>query len=339
MRYILTSLGLAFALMLSAPALAADPIIDMHVHALAADEQGPPPLAMCTPINPMPTWDQREPWTAGLGAMFKSPKCADPIWSPTSDDEIRDKTLAIMAKRNIIGVVSGPYKRVMAWRALAPDRVLPGLMPANDELSKPKVLLDDFGKAKAAGQLTVIGELGFQYDGISPNDPRLENLWAAAEQVDVPVAIHIGPGPPGVAYLPGSGYRARLSSPLLLEEVLLKHPKLRINVMHAGYPMLDDTLALLYAHPQVYVDTGVIVYTLTRPAFYRYIQTLVDAGFGERIMFGSDQMVWPETIERSIAVIEEAPFLSAEQKRDILYNNAARFLRLDEATKAKHRAM
>ena len=47
--------------------------------------------------------------------------------------------------------------------------------------------------------------------------------------------------------------------------MLLKHPKLRINVMHAGYPMLDDTLALLYAHPQVYVDTGVIVYTLTRP--------------------------------------------------------------------------
>ena len=44
-------------------------------------------------------------------------------------DEIRDKTLAIMARRNIIGVVSGPYKRVMAWRALAPDRVLPALMP------------------------------------------------------------------------------------------------------------------------------------------------------------------------------------------------------------------
>lgn len=130
-----------------------------------------------------------------------------------------------------------------------------------------------------------------------------------------------------------------MSSPLLLEDVLVKHPKLRINVMHAGYPMLDDTLALLYAHPQVYVDTGVIVYSQPRPAFYRYLQTLVDAGFGERVMFGSDQMVWPETIERSIAVIDEAPFLSAQQKRDILYNNAARFLRLDEATQAKHRAM
>jgi uncharacterized protein len=54
------------------------------------------------------------------------------------------------------------------------------------------------------------------------------------------------------------------------------------------------------------------------------------------VMFGSDQMVWPGVIERSIVVIEEAPFLSEEQKRDILYNNAARFLRLSEAEIARH---
>ena len=332
-------IALAALMLATSPARAADPIIDMHLHAMGADEQGPPPLAMCAPISPMPTWDQRKPWTDGLIDMFKHPACADPIWSPTSDDEIRDKTLAIMRKRNIIGVVSGSYKRVMAWQALAPDRVLPGLIPDQAEMSKPKAMLDDFGKAQKAGQLAVIGELGFQYDGIAPNDPRLENLWAAAEALDIPVAIHVGPGPPGVAYLPGSGYRARMSSPLLLEDVLVKHPKLRINVMHAGYPILDDTLALLYAHPQVYVDTGVIVYTQPRPAFYRYLQALVDAGFGQRVMFGSDQMVWPEAIERSIMVIEEAPFLSPEQKRDILYNNAARFLRLDAATIARHKAM
>lgn len=326
-------------LLVGQAAQASQPILDMHLHALAADEQGPPPLAMCTPIDPMPTWDQRMPWTDGLTAMFKHPRCASPIWSPLSTEEIRDKTLAIMRRRNIIGVVSGPYRRVMDWKAKAPDRVLPSLMPTNAELGKPEVLLTSFGKAKAAGQVAVIGELGFQYDGIALDDPRLENLWATAEALDLPVAVHVGPGPPGVAYLPGSGYRARLSSPLLLEEVLLKHPKLRVNIMHAGYPMLDDTLAVLYAHPQVYVDTGVIVYTLPPRAFYRYLEALVDAGFGERVMFGSDQMVWPESIERSIAVIEKAPFLSARQKRDIFYNNAARFLRLDESIQAKHRQM
>ena len=47
-------------------------------------------------------------------------------------------------------------------------------------------------------------------------------------------------------------------------------------------------------------------------------------------------MVWPEAIARSIDVISEADFLSDEQKRDILYNNAAYFLRLSEAQKSLH---
>jgi len=106
--------------------------------------------------------------------------------------------------------------------------------------------------------------------------------------------------------------------------------------MHAGYPMLEDTLALMYAHPQVYVGTGVIVYTQPRAAFYRFLEGLVEAGFGNRVMFGSDQMVWPGVIERSVAVIEEAPFLSPREKRAILYDNAARFLRLSEQERARH---
>ena len=118
--------------------------------------------------------------------------------------------------------------------------------------------------------------------------------------------------------------------------VLVKHPKLRVDIMHAGYPMIDDLLAVLYAHPQVYVDVGIIVYNQPRPAFYRYLQVIVDAGFVNRVMFGSDQMVWPGTIERAIAVIDEAPFLSKQQKRDIFYNNAARFLRLSKEEVARH---
>jgi len=53
-------------------------------------------------------------------------------------------------------------------------------------------------------------------------------------------------------------------------------------------------------------------------------------------MFGSDQMGWPGVIERSIAVIEDAPFLGPTEKRDILYDNAARFLRLGADEIARH---
>lgn len=41
-----------------------------------------------------------------------------------------------------------------------------------------------------------------------------------------------------------------------MEEVLVRHPRLRVYLMHAGYPLLDDRLAVLYAHPQVSVDVG-----------------------------------------------------------------------------------
>ena len=48
-------------------------------------------------------------------AKFKKPACADPIWSPMTDDELMNQTLAIAERRNIIGVLSGPATRVAAW--------------------------------------------------------------------------------------------------------------------------------------------------------------------------------------------------------------------------------
>jgi predicted TIM-barrel fold metal-dependent hydrolase len=71
---------------------------------------------------------------------------------------------------------------------------------------------------------------------------------------------------------------------------------------------------------------------IPRTAFYDYLKALVAAGLGKRLMFGSDQMRWPEKIGDGLAAIEQAPFLTDQQKRDILFNNAARFLRIDESS-------
>jgi predicted TIM-barrel fold metal-dependent hydrolase len=52
-------------------------------------------------------------------------------------------------------------------------------------------------------------------------------------------------------------------------------------------------------------------------------------------MFGSNEMVWPQTIKVAIESIETADFLTPEQKRDIFYNNAVRFLRPDGKGQSK----
>ena len=321
MGTIATALALAAAPVISS---SPPPIIDMHMHALAADEQGPPPMGMCTPIGEFPEWDQRRSYGEIFQERFKKPACADPVWSPTTDEALMRETLAVMERLNVYGVLSGSYGQSSKWRKAAPNRFFPAYSFGNPKDVSP-ARLEQLHRNR---ELDVMGEVTTQYQGIEPTDPRLEPYWELAERLDIPVQLHVGTGPFGVAYMGAGGYRARLHSALTVEEVLVKHPKLRIYLAHAGYPMIDDLLALMYAHPQVYVDTGVIVFTQPRAAFYRYLQRIFEAGFGKRVMFGSDQMVWPGVIERSIQVINDAPFLTAEQKRDVLYNNAARFLRL-----------
>ena len=184
-----------------------------------------------------------------------------------------------------------------------------------------------------AGRVRVLGELVPEYVGMTPSDPRLEPYWQLAEELDLPVAIHMGPGPPAAAYesspvpYKSPNFRMTAGDPLLLEEVLLRHKRLRVYVMHAGWPRLEPMLALLYAHPNVYVDVAVLQFdvVMPRPAYLRYLHGLVESGFGKRIMFGSD---FANLQALGIDIIREADFLTAEQKADILCKNAARFLRL-----------
>jgi len=326
----------------SVPEAARPPVIDMHLHAARIDRG--PPTALCTPLDPpAPLWDQRRTFAEAYAEMVRSPACEDPVWSPESDEALMRETIGAMARANVVGVLGGfGFERsavIDDWLAAAPERFIPGA-PCLPTL--PDCTVDDLRELHAAGKLDVLAELYVHYLGMAPDDERLEPYWALAEELDIPVGIHIAAAiAPGLAYLaaPEAGVRARLHRPLALEDALVRHPRLRVYVMHAGYPMLDDMQALLYAHPQVYVDVAAIVWHLPREGFYRYLEALVDAGFAERVMFGSDNLQFPGLIERSIAVIEEAPFLNEEQKRDILYNNAARFLRLSEEEIARHRAM
>jgi len=318
--------GTIFALLVACPAFAAPryAIIDMHMHAEEAiDDYGPPPVTVCAPYEIWPARDPGKPITAYLQDFSGAPDCRHPVLSAPTLDELRQQSLAQLSKHNMLAVVSGSEHRVAEWKAAGGDRVISAI--GNIELPSIATLR----AAHKAGHLQVLGEIVAQYDGVPPNDPSLEPYYALAEELDIPVGIHVGPGPPGIAYFASPKMRITMSRATLLEEVLVRHPRLRLYVMHAGWPFADDMIALLYAHPQVYVDTGIIDYAYRRSDFHAYLKRLVDAGFEKRIMFGSDQMIWPGTIDTAIAGIRDAPFLSETQKRDILHDNAARFLRIE----------
>ena len=296
------------------------PIIDMHLHAQRASAQGPPGGAVCMPTVEFLGWDPRVPLNPGALA-----RCPKPVTGAKTDEELMRRTIAIMERENIIGVTSGP--QLATWQAVSPDRFIPGLLTSFDRFSP-----DTIRTLISSGAVKVLAEVTTQYRGLPPNAPELAPYWAIAEELDVPVGIHMaGAGPPGIPLMGQRRYRAAHGNPLLLEDVLTRHPKLRVYISHAGFPYIDDLISLMILYPQVHVDIGVIAWAMPRPEFHRFLQRLVDAGMGQRIMFGSDQMVWPEAIEATIEAIETASFLTPHARRAIYYDNARKFLRLDRS--------
>lgn len=270
------------------------PVFDAHVHAMVSDER----------------WD----------ANLSNPVSGVPLTARNSVDHRRE-TLRELRRLGVTrAVVSGDWKAVLEWKSEAPELVIASYAFA-DELPDVSFLR----KEHAAGRLEALGEIAVQYIGMAPDDPRLEPYYALAEELDLPIGIHIGPGRRGAAYRGTPKYRMALTDPLALEDVLTKHPRMRLYIMHAAWPRLDDLLGLLYAHPQVYVDVGVIVWNQPAAEFNHFLRRIVDAGYGKRVMFGSDQMVWTDAISLGINRIKSAAFLSESQKRDILFNNAQEF--------------
>jgi predicted TIM-barrel fold metal-dependent hydrolase len=300
-------------------------VIDVHVHAMDGNSPGLAP--MCPNTSKFTASDPSEKeeqfgWT--------KEQCSPALY-PSAPGEYMKDVLAEMERLNVTAVVFGDPQSVQKWKDAAPRRVIPGTSFQNGTILAQRVALEELRKNFTTGGFKVMGEIGLQYEGISPSDPSVEAYFALAEELDIPVAVHMGTGGSGRANITVPKFRGSMGNPLLFEELLARHPKLRVQVMHAGYPMIEEMLTLLQANSHVYVDVAGLIWSYPIKEVNRYIERLVDGGFEDRVMFGTDQMLWPKLMAYSISIIQNADYLTPQQKRDILYNNAARFLRMDAA--------
>lgn len=271
-------------------------IIDMHFHgALAFDEQEVQPIAPW-----LEAFDRRG---VELAVLTSYPHQLE-VWAPQAPDRL-------------IPSLWFPCVTQFVRECFPGGRVLPDIKWVRGEIE--------------AGRIAMLGEVGTQLIGIFPSDPVLEPYFSLAEEFDIPFALHMGPGPAWAVgdqaiYKAFPDFQIRAGNPLELEDVLRRHPNLRLYIMHAAWPMLDQLLAILWHNPNVYVDLGHLQVAISRDEYYNYLRRIVKAGYADRIMYGSD--VGLDDFGTGIDAILDAEFLSESQKRDILYNNAARFLRL-----------
>ena len=170
------------------------------------------------------------------------------------------------------------------------------------------------GEMKRAYDMGLRGvKLHPDIQGIDIDDPKLLPLYDML-QGWMPVYFHIGDDRP----------QYRFSEPKKLRRVLDMFPKLEVVAAHlGGYKASEEAIEYLSGHERVWYDTSSALWYLSTAEAERIISRLGH----ERVMFGSDYPVmYPASdLERFMKIP-----MTAAQREDILWNNAMRFLQIEE---------
>jgi hypothetical protein len=133
---------------------------------------------------------------------------------------------------------------------------------------------------RCVGDLGLRGvKLGPNYQDFDPLAPAARRLYGEAERRGLPVLFHQGTSPIREAPL-------RYAHPLVMDEIAINFPELRIVMAHLGHPWQADTIAVIRKHPHVFADISAGFY---RPwSFYTAMRLATEWNVLEKLLFGSD---------------------------------------------------
>jgi len=144
------------------------------------------------------------------------------------------------------------------------------------------------------------------------NDRAYYPVYAACEELQIPVGINVGiPGPP---------VRSRCQDPVLLEDVLIDFRNLVVIGSHMGHPYEAVLMTYMMKWPNLYLSNSAYLAKYMDPGLVTFMNS--SRGIG-RVLFGSDHPILP--LPKAIAAARELP-LSAEAM-DAFLGGARRLLR------------
>lgn len=122
-------------------------------------------------------------------------------------------------------------------------------------------------------------KLGANYQDFDPLSRDAMALYDHAQLRGLPILFHQGTSPDHTA-------PQRYSHPLLMDEIALAFPDLRIVMAHMGHPFVRETVTVIRRHRHVYADVSAVY---LRPWLeYEALITAVEWGATEKLLLGSD---------------------------------------------------
>ncbi len=184
------------------------------------------------------------------------------------------------------------------------------------------------GKAGAREARDLIerhGIRGFKFHGImqdiSPADRIAYPLYEVIAGHRLPAIFHTGHSGMGTGMRGGGGVRLKWGQPMLIDDVAVDFPDMKIVLAHPGWPWVDESLSMALHKDNVFIDLSGWSPKYLQPQIIRY----ANGQLQHKMLFGSDYpLIRPDKWLEAAAQVGFQPRVLA----GIVKDNAARLLGL-----------
>ena len=242
-----------------------------------------------------------------------------------------DQTAAKFREQNVAAVIFPvDAERETGYRRFSNDEVIEQVK-RNSDILIPFASIDPWkGKMAVREARRLIEEhgiKGFKFhptmQGFWPNDRMAYPFYEVLAEHGCIALFHTGQTGVGSGMPGGNGMRLKYSNPMVIDDVAVDFPDMKIILAHPSFPWQEEALAVAQHKPNVYIDLSGWSPKYFPPLLVRYCNSILR----RKVLFGSDwPMITPERWLEDFAKID----IKDELREDIIKNNAARLLGLME---------
>jgi predicted TIM-barrel fold metal-dependent hydrolase len=162
----------------------------------------------------------------------------------------------------------------------------------NDDIVIPFASIDPhkgkLGAREARDLIENAGVKGFKFHHIAmnchPADPMGYPIYEVINAYKLPVIFHTGHSGMGTGMRGGGGMRLKYGEPMLVDDVAVDFPDMKIILAHPSWPWVDESLSMALHKDNVFIDLSGWSPRYFQPQIIRYANTQLK----HKMLFGSD---------------------------------------------------
>jgi uncharacterized protein len=199
----------------------------------------------------------------------------------------------------------------------------------NDDIVIPFASIDPhkgkLGAREARDLIENYGVKGFKFHGIMQNihpaDRVAYPIYEVIAEHKLPAIFHTGHSGMGTGMRGGGGVRLKWGQPMLIDDVAVDFPDMKIILAHPSWPWVDESLSMALHKDNVWIDLSGWSPKYFAPQIIQYANTQLK----KKMLFGSDfPLIHPD---KWIEAAKHVGFKD-EIMPGILKDNAAKLLGL-----------